>query len=114
MVHAMTQARSEVRVQHVSLPVFERLFKMKGQFFEGSFGSIYAAVSILKRKMVMIKKLRAIVRTPLAQITEFKMLQAMRGWPFVPKFTAAFQINCVRVAFVFEHEDMVSINEPWL
>ncbi len=52
---AVTQAGSEVRVWHVFLTEFDRLFKMKEQFTEGSFGSISTAVSIVERKMVMIK-----------------------------------------------------------
>ncbi len=58
MVHAVTQAGSEVRVRHVFLAGFDWLFEIKEQFGKGSFGRIFAAVSIVKRKMVMIKKLR--------------------------------------------------------
>ncbi len=114
MVHAVTQARSKVRIRYVSLARFDRLFEIKEQFGEGSFCSVSGAISVVERKMVMIKKLRGRLRIPLIEITEFKMLQAMRGWPFVPKFTAAFQVNRVRVAFVFEHKYMVNLNEVWL
>ncbi len=79
MVHAMAQAGSKVRVQNVSLAGFDRLFEMKQQFSKGSFSCISAAVSIVEWKMVTIKKLRGVLRNPLVEITEFKMLQAMRG-----------------------------------
>ncbi len=84
---------------------------MKEQFAEGSFGSVSVAVSVVEQKMVMIKKLRGLLRKLLAQITEFKMLQTMGGWPFVPKFIGAFQVNFVGAAFIFEHEDVLDLRE---
>ncbi len=42
------------------------------------------------------------------------MLQATRGWPFVPKFIGAFQVNLVRVTFVFEHKDILDLREMCL
>ncbi len=114
MVHAVTQAGSEVQIRYVSLARFDRLFEIKEQFGEGSFGSVSAAVSVVKRKMVTIKKLRGVLRKPLDQIMEFKMLQATKGWPFVPKFIGAFQVNLVGAAFIFEHEDILDLREAWL
>ncbi len=76
MVHTVTQAGSEVRIRYVSLAGFDRLFEMKEQFGEGSFGSVSTAISIVERKMVTIKKLWGHLRKPLTQIMEFKMLQA--------------------------------------
>ncbi len=110
----MTQARSEVRIRYISLARFDWLFEMKEQFGEGSFGSVSAAVSVVEQKMVTIKKLRGVLRKPLDQITEFKMLQAMKGWPFMPKFIGAFQVNLIRAAFIFEHEDVLDLREAWL
>ncbi len=87
---------------------------MKEQFGEGSFGSISAAVSAVERKMVTIKKLRGLLRKPLTQITEFKMLQAIRGWLFMPKFIGAFQVNLIGAAFIFEHEGVLDLREAGL
>ncbi len=86
---------------------------MKEQFAEGSFGSVSVPRSVVEQKMVMIKTLQGALRKPLAQITEFKMLQATRGWPFVPKFIGAFQVNLIGAAFVFEHEDMLDLRKAW-
>ncbi len=97
------------------LTEFDRLFEMKGQFTEGSFDSISAAISIVKqKKMVTIKMLLGLLRKLLApRLRSSKMLQATRGWPFVPKFISAFQVNLVRVVFVFEHEDVLDLREAW-
>ncbi len=110
----MTQAGSEVRIRYVSLAGFDRLFEIKEQFGEGSFGSVSMAISVVKQKMVTIKKLRGLLRKPLTQIMEFKMLQATRGWPFVLKCIGAFQVNLVGAAFVFEYEDILDLCEAWL
>ncbi len=68
--------------------------------------------------MVMIKKLRGaawgLLRKLLTQITEFKMLQATRGWPFMLKFIGAFQVTLIGAAFIFEHEDVLDLREAWL
>ncbi len=69
MAHAVTEAGSEVRIRYVSLTGFDRLFKMKEQFAEGSFSRVSMAVSIVKQKMATIKKLWGQLRKPLAQIT---------------------------------------------
>ncbi len=76
MAHAVTQARSEVRVRHVSMAKIDQLFKIKRQFGKGSFGYVYMAISVLEWKMVTIKMLQRLLRKPLIEITEFKMLQA--------------------------------------
>ncbi len=114
MAHAVTEAGSEVQIRYVSLTGFDRLFEMKEQFGEGCFGSVSTAVSIVEWKMVTIKKLREVLRKPLDQITEFKMLQATKGWPFMPKFIGAFQVNLIGAAFIFEHEDILDLREAWL
>ncbi len=98
------------------LTEFDQLFEMKGQFAEGSFGSVSAAISVVEwKKMVMIKMLLGLLRKLLApRLRSSKMLQAMRGWPFMLKFIGAFQVNLIGAAFIFEHEDVLDLREVCL